>query len=69
LLTGERGGSVIGAKSYDCEKACSSINHSILSALIKKKKKFSSYIKKFRWDRLHIIYEEGLPKILGNAQI
>ena len=30
-------------------------------ALIKKRIKFSSYIRKFRWERLHVIYEEGLP--------
>ncbi len=31
----------------------------------KKKTKFSSYIRKFRWDRLqrHIQYEEGLPNM------
>ncbi len=41
------------------------------AALIKKKKtKFSSYIRKFRWDRLvqcHVIYEEGLSNIWRNA--
>ncbi len=32
--------------------------------LIKKKRKFSSYIRKLKWDRLqsHIQYEEGLPR-------
>ncbi len=42
------------------------------TALIKKKTKFSSYIRKFRWDRVqnHIQYEEGLPNyISGNVQI
>ncbi len=33
LLTGERGRGVGGAKSYDGEKACSTINNSILSEL------------------------------------
>ncbi len=41
-------------------------------ALIKKKTKFSSLMRKFRWDRLQshiLIYEEGLPNVWGNAQI
>jgi hypothetical protein len=29
----------------------------------KKETKFSSYIKEFRWDRVQVIYEEGLPNI------
>jgi hypothetical protein len=34
------------------------------ATLIKKKTKFSSYIRKFGWDRLKShIYEEGLPFI------
>ncbi len=33
--------------------------------LIKKKTKFSSYIRKFRWDRCKVIYEEWLPNIWG----
>jgi hypothetical protein len=37
--------------------------------LIKKKTKFSSYLRKFRWDWVKAIYEEGLPHIWGNAQI
>jgi hypothetical protein len=32
-------------------------------ALIKKKRKFSSYIRKFRWDLVQVIYEEVLPNI------
>jgi HrpA-like RNA helicase len=32
-------------------------------ALIKKRIKFSSYVRKFRWERLQVIYEEGLPNI------
>jgi hypothetical protein len=35
-------------------------------ALIKKKTKFSSLMRKFRWDRLQshiLIYEEGLPNV------
>jgi hypothetical protein len=44
------------------------------SSLIKKKTKFSSYIRKFRWDGIgcKVIYEEGHPStvyVLGNAQI
>ncbi len=35
----------------------------------KKETKFSSYIGIFRWDRVKVIYEEGLPYIWGNAQI
>ncbi len=31
--------------------------------LIKKKIKFSSYLRKFRVEQLQVIYEEGLPKI------
>jgi hypothetical protein len=34
----------------------------------KNETKFSSYIGKFRWDRVQS-YEEGLPNIGGNAQI
>jgi hypothetical protein len=35
-----------------------------------KKTKFSSYIRKFRWDRgCKVIFEEGFPNIWGNAQI
>ncbi len=33
------------------------------AALIKKKTKLSSYIRKYRWDRVKVIYEEGLPNI------
>jgi hypothetical protein len=44
--------------------------HSSMSALIKKKRKFSQIIRKFRWEQLQShIYEEGLPNILGDAQI
>ncbi len=31
--------------------------------LIKKKTKFSSYTKKFSWEQLKVIFEEGLPNI------
>ncbi len=41
--------------------------HSLL-ALIKMKTKFSSYRRKFRWDRLQSHYKEGLPNMWGNAQ-
>jgi hypothetical protein len=34
-----------------------------------KKTKFSSYIRKLRWDRLQVIDGEGLPNMGGNAQI
>ncbi len=34
------------------------------NAVIKKKTKFVSYIRKFRWERLQShIYEEGLPNV------
>ncbi len=33
------------------------------SSLIKTKTKFSSYIRKFRWDRLQVIYVEELPNV------
>jgi hypothetical protein len=40
------------------------------SSQIKKETKFSSYIRKFRWDWVQkVIYEEGLPNMWGNAQI
>jgi hypothetical protein len=32
-------------------------------ALIKKKIKFSSYIRKFRVEQMQVIYDEGLPNI------
>jgi hypothetical protein len=33
------------------------------NTLIKKKTKFSSYMRKFRWDRVKSHYEQGLPII------
>jgi hypothetical protein len=33
------------------------------AALIKKKIKFSCYIRKFEWSSWKVIYEEGLPNI------
>ncbi len=35
---------------------------------VKKKRKFS-LLRKYRRDRVQVIYEEGLPNIWGNAQI
>jgi hypothetical protein len=35
----------------------------------KKKRKFSSNIRKFRMEQLQNLYEEGFPNIRGNAQI
>jgi hypothetical protein len=37
-------------------------------SLIKKKKKFSLYIRKFDGIGRKVIYEERLPNILGNSQ-
>ncbi len=41
----------------------------LVITLIKKETKFSSYMRKFKWDLCKVIYEEGLPNIWGNAQI
>jgi hypothetical protein len=45
-------------------------NRILQSSVIKKKMKFSSYIRKFRWERLQShIWGRGLPNIWGNEQI
>ncbi len=45
------------------------IEYCTVCTLIKKKIKFSSYIRKFEWSSCKVIYEEGLPHIWDNAQI
>jgi hypothetical protein len=49
------------------QSVCCIFRHSIkrltFATLIKKKIKFSSYIRRFRVEQLKVIYEEGLPII------
>jgi hypothetical protein len=53
---------------HNAHTIAASIN--MACTLIKKKIKFSSFIRKFRIEcSCKVIYEEGLPNIWGNAQI
>ncbi len=59
---------MFNAVEYADFPSSTQVNDIIQTCTDKKKTKFSSYIRNFRWDWVQI-YEEGLPKMGGNAQI
>ncbi len=66
------GGKLSSLTISDCDIIIFNENESIMyCTLIKKKIRFSSYIRNFRVKQLqsHTVYEEEVPNIWGNAQI